>query len=81
MGLAKQNRGFTSPGGRRTPQDSRIFHQSVVCGSCGGIVPDGAHIVIHPAGPDMHVMYCPDHCPCLSKARDTDGVLGQLRAG
>jgi hypothetical protein len=38
---------------------------TVLCGHCHEIVPDGtAHIVLSPKGPNHHIMYCPDHCPC-----------------
>ncbi len=61
------NRGFppTSP----TANPDSDYHidgrEVVMCGKCKRTVPAGkAHIVVHPAGPNMHVMFCPEHCPC-----------------
>lgn len=60
------NVGF--PPGRPEPNleyDSNIDgRESVACGRCGRTVPVGAHIVVHPCGPNMHVMFCPGCCPC-----------------
>lgn len=64
------NRGFvSSPGGRRLDYDPDIDGvASVGCGRCGKSVPAGvAHIVTHPCGPSMHVMFCPEHCPCANR--------------
>lgn len=60
----KVNQGFAPPAGRRTDLDK--YPQP--CGACHKPVPEiGAHIVCSPYGPDMHVMYCPEHCPCAGE--------------
>jgi hypothetical protein len=60
---AKINRGFEPPAGRTVIYD----RYPVPCGGCGKPVPEvGSHIVCHPAGADLHVMYCPGCCPCVS---------------
>jgi hypothetical protein len=56
-----------SPTGRRAAHDVRLdtrYVGTVLCGACGDVVPDGAHILVSPYGPTHHIMYCPGCCPC-----------------
>ena len=67
----KVNQGFAPPAGRRTDHDVRLDEdvEGVRCGTCRVTVPAGtAHIVVSPFGPNMHVMYCPEHCPCVASS-------------
>lgn len=70
--MTPANQGFPPAAGRRVIGDARLDGGTslVICGRCAQVVPSGtAHIVISPYGPDMHVMYCPDHCPCTPRGR------------